>query len=93
MTGSAYVEQPSSPVLPDGSADVEEPSSPILDQPSSPILDDDQPSGSDDPTPSLPQTPSRVRITAKNPAFGIVQGAMRGIQKLSKHVFTIPISC
>ena len=100
---SANAEGPSSPIPEDdrsslfpesatGSTNVEEPSSPILDDDHS---FDDFITHDDDNLPlSSPQTPAgtRVRVTAQNPAFGFVEGAMRGIQKLGKYVFTVILS-
>lgn len=101
--GSANVEEPSPPIPENdqssdnglweyeagaaGSTNVDE-------RPSSPVADVDQSSDNlthenYDLPPSSPQTPTRVRVTAQNPAFGVVEGAMRGSQKLGKYVFTI----
>lgn len=95
---SANAEGPSSPIPEDnqssdnglfpesatGSTNVEEPSSPILDDDRS--FDNFITHDDDNLPPSSPQTPTgtRVRVTAQNPVFGFVEGAMRGIQKLGK---------
>ena len=100
---SANVEGPSSPILEDdrssdnelllesatGSTNVEEPSSPIMDDDRS--IDNFITHDDNNLPPSSPQTPTgtRVRVTAQNPVFGFVEGAMRGNQKLGKYVFTI----
>ena len=103
---SANVEGPSSPILEDDRSSDNEPllesatGSTNVEEPSSPILDDDRSIDNfithDDNNlpPSSPQTPTgtRVRVTAQNPVFGFVEGAMRGNQKLGKYVFTIIIS-